>query len=175
MNLLHLLSLPSFEVNKPKGQPYQAVRKCLQDERGIRSSDDTRTAAYWTHTFSFPARDCYLILFYFILFVTPFFIYTLAGNLGRSTWTRKKQPQEMRYPVLQVHAGSVRVSVIHRTLTWTTWSLTYICVLDHSYACVYTRGVGNTDNESVQHFWLETNSHNVLFVFPGGVRTRVTA
>ena len=37
--------------------------------------------------------------------------------------------------------GLFRVSVIHRTLTWTAGSLT--CVRDHSYACImYTRGVG---------------------------------
>ena len=45
-----------------------------------------------------------------------------------------------RYPVLQAHAGSFRVSVIHQTLTWTTGSLT--CIRDHPYACVYTRGLG---------------------------------
>ena len=39
-------------------------------------------------------------------------------------------------PVSKVHAGSLCVSVIHQTLTWTTGSLT--CV--HSYACIYTRG-----------------------------------
>ena len=41
----------------------------------------------------------------------------------------------------KVHAGSFRVFAIHRTLTWTTGSLT--CVLDYSYACVYTQGVGH--------------------------------
>ena len=40
----------------------------------------------------------------------------------------------------KVHAGSFRISVIHRTLTWTTGSLT--CVHDRSCACVYTRGLG---------------------------------
>ena len=35
-------------------------------------------------------------------------------------------------PVSKVHAGSFRVYVIHRTLTWTTGSLT--CVRDRSYA-----------------------------------------
>ena len=40
---------------------------------------------------------------------------------------------------LQVHAGSFRISIIHRTPTWTTGSLT--CVRVHSYVCVYTRGV----------------------------------
>ena len=37
---------------------------------------------------------------------------------------------------VKVHAGSFRVSVIHRSLTWSTAALT--CVCDHSYACVYT-------------------------------------
>ena len=41
--------------------------------------------------------------------------------------------------VVQVHAGSFRVSVIHQTLTWITGSLT--CVRGHcSYACVYKQG-----------------------------------
>ena len=40
------------------------------------------------------------------------------------------------------------VSVIHRTLTWTTWSLTRVS--DHSYAGVYTRGLGTP---TTQHFW----------------------
>ena len=59
-----------------------------------------------------------------------------------------------RYPTLikhKVHAWSFRVFVIHRTLTWTTGSLT--SVRDHSYACVDT-GVGHTDSESAQHFLL---------------------
>ena len=54
-------------------------------------------------------------------------------------WVRLQQPQDQRYPVLQVHAGSSHVSVIHdhRTLT-----LTLTCVCDDSYARVYTRGLG---------------------------------
>ena len=40
------------------------------------------------------------------------------------------------YPsVSKVHAGSFRFSVSHRTLTWTTGSLT--CVRGHSYACAF--------------------------------------
>ena len=59
---------------------------------------------------------------------------------------------ESRYPILinnKVHAGSFLVSVIHQTLTWTTGSL--MCVRDHSYVCVYTQGLSNTDSESAQH------------------------
>ena len=41
---------------------------------------------------------------------------------------------------VQVHAGYFRVSKIHRTLTWTTGSLTCVCY--YSYASIYTRGLG---------------------------------
>ena len=71
------------------------------------------------------------------------------------------------YPVLQVHAGSFRISIICRSLTWTTGSFT--CVCDHSYACVYTRGVWHTDNESAQHFWLK-NSHKFFLCFWRGLK-----
>ena len=62
------------------------------------------------------------------------------GNSGRFP-EGKPTAAESRYPSLlnhTVHAGSFRVSIIHRTLTWTTRSLT--CVRDHSCACVYTHG-----------------------------------
>ena len=72
--------------------------------------------------------------------------------MGNSIWLRLQQPQQQCYPVLRGHAVSFRVSVIHRTLEFTTGSLT--CVRDHSYACVYIQGVGRTDSESAQHFWL---------------------
>ena len=40
--------------------------------------------------------------------------------INNSLWeirAASQQPQEQRHPVLRVHAGSCRVSVIHRTLT----------------------------------------------------------
>ena len=56
----------------------------------------------------------------------------------------------------KVHAGSFRVSVIHRTLTWTTGSLTRI--LDHSCACVYTRRLATpTAVTSLTPLYLYTN------------------
>ena len=59
-------------------------------------------------------------------------------------------PKEMNY---NVHAGSFRVPAIHRTLTWTTWSLT--CARHRSYAAYSHSGLaGHTDSESAQHFWL---------------------
>ena len=78
-------------------------------------------------------------IFYFI-YVILYTLLSLSGNLHHLTWVRPQQPQEQRYPVPQVHAGSFRVSVIHRAPTWTTGSLSCIC--DRSYACVYTQGLG---------------------------------
>ena len=69
----------------------------------------------------------HFILFYFI-FLT---LYYPFREIRAATPGYLQQPQEQRYPVLQVHDGSFRVSVIHRTETWTTGSLT--CVRDHSY------------------------------------------
>ena len=72
-------------------------------------------------------------LFFSLLdFVVPIRIFPV-GNSDRFP-QGKPAATESRYPTLinyKVHAGSFRVSVIHRTLTG---SLT--CVRDHSYACV---------------------------------------
>ena len=62
------------------------------------------------------------------VFYTLYFPF--SGNSGLPTWVRLQLPQDQRYPVLQVHAGSFRHSVIHRTMTWSTGPLT--CVCDHS-------------------------------------------
>ena len=99
-----------------------------------------------------------------------YFVYTslsLSGNSGRLTWVRLQQPQEQRYPVLQVHTGSFRVSVIHRTLTWTTGSIT--SVHDHSYACVYTLGLGTPTTSQQNIFDSEELSQMflVLLARPG--------
>ena len=77
-------------------------------------------------------------LFYF--FVFPLLFYTLLNPCGKFVAVKLQQPQEQRYPVLQVHAGYVRVSVIYRTLTRTTGSVT--CVRDRKFLCVrvYTHG-----------------------------------
>ena len=68
--------------------------------------------------------------------------------------------------VLQVHAGSFCVSVIHRTLTWTTGSLT--CVSDH-FVHIHT-GVGLND-ESAHIF--DSEKLTSFCCAPGGVQTRV--
>ena len=64
---------------------------------------------------------------------------------------------------LQVHTGSFRDSVIHRTLTWTTWSLTF--VRDHS--CVYTHG-GWTHRQRVSTtFLIRKNSLKKMVLMKG--------
>ena len=62
------------------------------------------------------------------------------------------------YPsVSKVHAGSFRVSIIHRTLTWTTGSL--MCIRDYCYACVYTRGLGTPHRLWVSTFLTPKTYH----------------
>ena len=73
---------------------------------------------------------------------------------------RLQQPQKQRYPVLQMHAGPFRVSVIHQTLTWTSGSLK--CVHDHSYACIYTQRLG-TQTMS-QHNIFDSEKLSQIFV-----------
>ena len=106
-----------------------------------------------------------------VVFCLDFLLHTLlslSGNSGRLTWVRLQQPREQRYPALQVHAGSFRVSVIHRTLTWTPGCLT--SVRDHSYACVYTRGLGTPSTSQHNIFDSEKLSNSCA---PDGVRTSV--
>ena len=86
------------------------------------------------------------------LFFLNIFLYTLLSQWEFLPWEirvafpKESQLQQSRATQSQinykVHAGSFCVSVIHRTLTRTTGSLT--CVRDHSCACVvlYTRGLG---------------------------------
>ena len=68
-----------------------------------------------------------------------------------------------------MHAGTDRVSVIHQTVTWTTWSLT--CVRNHSYACVciiiYKRGLGTPTASQHNIFDLEKLSQSFLVLLTG--------
>ena len=103
------------------------------------------------HIFSVWGLGSQQHVYFHLLFVLGVFhlFYTLYYPF-REIQATLQQPQQQRYPVLQVYAGSFRVSAIQRTLTGTTGSLT--CIRDHSYACACTRGVGHTDNESAQLF-----------------------
>ena len=101
--------------------------------------DSCRQSVLVSFCWDLYSDDCF---YYFLLhFIISF------GKFG-PTWVRLQQPQEQHYPALQVHAGSVHVSIIHQTLTWTAGSLSCIC--GHFYACIYT-GVGHTNSESAQH------------------------
>ena len=66
-------------------------------------------------------------------------IFTMGNSVrfpqGKTAATESRNPTSSNY---SVHDGVFRVSIIHRTLTWTTGSLT--CVHDHVYACVHTHG-----------------------------------
>ena len=82
------------------------------------------------------------------------------------------QRQEQRYPALQVYPGSVRVSAIHGTLTWTTWSLT--CVRDHSYACLCIRMVGWAHRQRVSAtLWTRKTPDEFFLAFLTGLEPRV--
>ena len=68
-----------------------------------------------------------------------------------------------------VHAGSFWVSVIQRTLTWTTGSL--LCVCDHSCACVYTQELGTPTGS--QHNIFDKNNLIIFSCAPDGIGTLV--
>ena len=93
---------------------------------------------------------CAHFFYFFYIFYT---LLSLSGNLlGRLTWVRLQQLQEQRYPVLQVHAGSFRVSrnlpnsdMDYRIFNVHAWS--FLCVRVHT-------GVGQNDSESAPCFWL---------------------
>ena len=68
-----------------------------------------------------------------------------------------------------VHSGSFPVSVIHRTLTRTTGSLSYVC--DHSCACVYIRGSGTST--ASQHNIFDSEKPTNFYYAPDGIRTYV--
>ena len=120
---------------------------------------------FWSEIFPSSAtarrsRNCSSEFFYFLFFIFLILLLSLPGNSARLTRVWLQQPQEQRYPVLQVHAGPFRISVIHWTLTWTTGSLT--CIRDHSYACVYTLGLGTPTMN--QHNIFDSEKLSLIFL-----------
>ena len=89
--------------------------------------------------------------FYFFIFILQFLL-SLSWNLGCLTWVRLQQPQEQRYLVLQVHAGSLNYhnppnsDIDYRIFNVCTWS--FLCVRVHT-------GVAHT----VRTFLTQQNSH----------------
>ena len=85
-----------------------------------------------------------------------YLVYTLiipGGKFGPLYLGKATAAERAPLPIksCQVHAGSFNVSVIHRTPTWTSGSLT--CVHDHPYACSYTRRLGTPT----------TSQHNIFY------------
>ena len=96
---------------------------------------------------------------FFILFYRLYISFKKCGPpyLGKA---RLQQQQEQQYPVLQVHAWSFPVSVIHQTLTWITGSLT--CVRDYFYIGVscnqsWIWGIGETSRLMAQLYIISTD------------------
>ena len=82
---------------------------------------------------------------------------------------RQLQQSRATQPYLsKVHIGLFRVSIIHRTMTWTTGSLT--CVRDYSYACVYTRGLIGTSTAS-RHNIIDSKKLTHFACAPDWIRT----
>ena len=71
-------------------------------------------------------------------------------------------------PVSKAHAGSLRVSVIHQTQTWTTGSLA--CIRDCSCVCVYTRGLGTLTASHVSTTFLTQKSSQFFLVLLMGFK-----
>ena len=98
-----------------------------------------------------------LFIFNLIHVIIPF------GKFGppymRKGYTSHKSSATQSYKCMLV-VFFPRISLIHRTLTWTTWSLT--SVSDHSYACVCKRGLG-TPTTSQSNILTRTNSHKCFF------------
>ena len=72
-------------------------------------------------------RPVLFFLFLFILSSSFFSFFLQAGISGRLTWVKAiAAARAALYPVLQGHAGSFRVSEIHRTMTWTRPDMTAV-------------------------------------------------
>ena len=134
------------------------------------------------------------IIYIFIFLYFNFILYTLlslSGYSGCLSWVSLQQLQEQRYPVLQlaspwydhrgwlgvknnylsilhVHAGSFRVSVIHRTLH-TDYMIFNVRTWSFLRVRIHTE-VGHTDHESAHYFWLGRTFTN-LYCAPDEVRT----
>ena len=96
---------------------YNAIQYNTAQHSTAQRNATQRNATHWTHLSGSKCDYLDFILFLFFCFLHT--LLPLSGNSGRLTRVRLQQPQEQRYPVLQEHAGSFRVSVIHRTQTWT--------------------------------------------------------
>ena len=116
---------------------------------------------YAMHVYFYAQFECHSLFFcvFFLHFLVS--MRNETGNSGRFP-QEKSAATESHYPTVinyKVHAGSFYVSVIHRTLTWTTRSFT--CIRGHSYACVYTPTTSQHD------ILIRKNSQFVLVFLTG--------
>ena len=80
---------------------------------GCRSATSPATHT-WGRSVHLSKQSCTAVfLFYVYIYFILYTLSSYSGNSGGLTWVRLRQPQEQRHPVLQVHAGSFPVSVIH--------------------------------------------------------------
>ena len=130
---IHVLGFESGKITFPELCYFRLV---LQDLHCTKNSQLVTCTALWSSGT-------------FYLFSILYILLSLSENLGHLSWVRLQQSQEQRYPVLQVHAESIGVSIIHQTLTWIfnvrTWS--FLCMRTHT-------GVGHSQQKVSTTFWL---------------------
>ena len=87
-------------------------------------------------------------LFIYVIFIL-YTLLSLSWNLGcltgRFIWVRLQQPQEQCYPVLQVHAGSFHVSIVHdlpnSDMDYRIFNVSMWSFLMRAYIYIHTRGL----------------------------------
>ena len=104
-----------------------------------------------------PSSFCFFVF----LFWCGYTLLSLSGNSGR------KSSATQSYKCMLGLSVSPQS---HRTLTWTTSSLT--CVRGHFYACVYTRGLGT--QTASQHNILTRKNSPCFLVHLTGFGPRVS-
>ena len=94
--------------------------------------------AFWL---CYAGWDVYIIVLYFFKLLFSFsFFYSCIAPMGFFPWEVRvafpgeSQLRQSRATKPTVHAGCFSVSIIHRTLTWTTRSLTCAQLLMHAIA-----------------------------------------
>ena len=105
----------------------------------------------------------YFILFYFCKLYT---LVSLSGNWGRLTWVSLQQPQQQRYPVLQMHAGSFR-NPPNSNMDYKDLSRASAYVIIRMPA--YTQGgVEHTDSESQHNIFDSEQVSQIVHGAPDG-------
>ena len=156
----HALTL--FQLCRQKQMPIAATRSftskaCTLVHSLITTQENNQNKnlfsfASITHNFFLEGGGGNLLILYTLL--------SLSGKFWPPYWVRLQQPQEQRYPVLQVHAGYFCVSkypsnsdVDYRIFNVHKWLFLWVHIS--------TGGGAHTDNQSVQHFRLGKTPTNL--------------